>query len=282
MREIADKVVLVTGGGDGIGAALAREAAARGAKVAVTDIDLAKAQAVAEELSGKGATAHAVKLDVTSPNEWSAAVAEVERRLGPVDVLCSNAGVGPVIKSLLDLPVGYLRWIYEVNMLGMVNAVQCVAPGMLARGSGHILVTASVASFTGGGMQAGYTSSKNGLIALCDSLRSELTGSGVGISAICPAGVITTFADSTRDLMPPELSRGMAAELKETHEKFTAYNESGASITPAEVARRAFNGMLAGDYYIFTQLDSREMTLKRSEEIRRVFDALAAKEGAPT
>ena len=277
MQNLKDKVVLISGAGSGIGAALAREAARRGAKVAASDVRREMAEAVREEVSRAGGAIIALELDVTSADSWRAAADRTERELGPIDVLCSNAGVGPAMKSVLDVPMDYLRWIFDVNVFGGVNGVKCVAPRMIERGHGHILFTASVAGFASGGILADYNASKHALIAICCSLRDEFAGTGVGVSALCPAAVATGLMNSTVEVAPKAMTQSLLEKREEAASRIAALaGTAGGVMTAEEVAHRGLEGALAGEFYIFTHADSRDMTMKRATEVGAIFDQLAA------
>jgi NAD(P)-dependent dehydrogenase (short-subunit alcohol dehydrogenase family) len=282
MQDLKDKVVLVSGAGSGIGAALAREAAGRGAKVAVTDVRADAVGPVRDEVVRDGGSAIALTLDVSSPQSWGAAADQVERELGPIDLLCSNAGVGPSPQTVLEMPVDYLRWVFDINFFGGFHGAQCVAPRMVDRREGHILVTASVAGFAAGGMMLGYNASKHALVALGEALRAELGGTGVSVSVLCPAAVATGLMRSTNEVIPETLARTLPELPAEPQEARIAAlaASAGGVMSPDEVARRAIDGVLGGDFYIFTHLESRAMTLARTEEVKTVFDELAAREPA--
>ena len=273
MQDLKNKVVLVSGAGGGIGAALAQEAGLRGARVVVTDVRGEAAEAVCEELRGAGSSAIGLMLDVTSADSWLAAVDEAERALGPIDLLCSNAGVGPVMKPILELPVDYLRWVLEVNLFGAVNGVKSIVPRMVARGEGHVLVTASVAGFASGPLLSGYNASKHALIAVCESLRAELSATGVGLSVVCPAAVETSLRTSTLEVMPQTMARALVTPSENTEAAISDLAASAGGVMSArEVAQRALDGVQAGQFYIFTHRDSRAMALARDEEVRAAFE----------
>jgi NAD(P)-dependent dehydrogenase (short-subunit alcohol dehydrogenase family) len=138
--EFAGLVALVTGAGSGIGRALALELAREGARVVVTDVDAATAEAI----RCAGGQATSLQLDVASRAAWEDAVARVERDWAPIDILCSNAGVNSCRLSLAEIPVDYLRWLFDVNVFSAVHGVQTLTPRMSARGRGWILFTGSM------------------------------------------------------------------------------------------------------------------------------------------
>lgn len=278
MHELQDRVVFVSGAGSGIGAALAHEVAGRGAKVAVTDVRADAARAVAEEIADGGGTALALELDVTSAESWQFAVDRAEEHLGPIALLCSNAGVGPTPSPVLDLPADYMRWMFEVNYFGGFHGAQCVAPRMRDRGEGHLLFTASVAGFTAGGQQLGYTTSKHMLVLLAEALHSELEPAGVGVTILCPAAVATGLSESTHDRIPEAFANVMTGTHFSLLDPALAEQLAavGGVLAPAVVAHRAIDGVVNGALYVFTHPESRAMTLARTDAVEQVFDRMDA------
>jgi short-subunit dehydrogenase len=203
VRELRGRVAAVTGGAQGIGRAIARALAAEGMAVAIGDLDLARAIATAEELSGPSGTAvRAFDLDVTSPESVQRFVADVEAALGPLDVMVNNAGimlVGELAKEDdrgTDLQV-------DVNLRGVLNGCKAAVRAMADRGDGHIVNIASAAGKIGFARLVTYTATKHAVVGLTDALRAELRGSGIQVSAIMPVPVNTRLgAGLGRSLIP--------------------------------------------------------------------------------
>lgn len=187
---------IVSGGGSGLGAATARALAAQGAKVALLDINLDAAQAVAKEIGGI-----AVRCDVTSADSAQAAVAEAAAAHGPARVAINCAGIAPPAKILgRDGPhdLSLFRKVIEVNLIGTFNILRLAAEGMVgldpvtADGErGVIINTASVAAFEGQIGQAAYAASKGGVHALTMPAARELARSGVRVVTIAPGIFLT-------------------------------------------------------------------------------------------
>jgi NAD(P)-dependent dehydrogenase (short-subunit alcohol dehydrogenase family) len=183
--QVRDAVVVVTGGGSGIGAALCRRFAAEGARrVVVVDRDAASADNVAAEISGVGAA-----LDVTDPRAVADLVAQTLARDGRIDLFCSNAGITTGIG--LDDPDDLWHRAFEVNVMAHVHAARAVLPSMLARGSGWLLNTASAAGLLTSPGDAPYAVTKHGAVALAEWLAVTYGGQGIGVSVLCPMGVAT-------------------------------------------------------------------------------------------
>jgi NAD(P)-dependent dehydrogenase (short-subunit alcohol dehydrogenase family) len=184
--HLKDKLAVVTGGGNGIGAALCRRFAAEGARgVVVADLDGAAAQAVAAEIGGL-----AVKVDVSNEDDVRRLVGESEQRFGPVDLFCSNAGIAT--GGGVDAPNAEWQQIWDINLMAHVYAARAVLPGMLERGDGYLLNTASAAGLLTSLGSAPYAVTKHAAVALAEWL-SITHGPTIKVSCLCPQGVFTNM-----------------------------------------------------------------------------------------
>jgi NAD(P)-dependent dehydrogenase (short-subunit alcohol dehydrogenase family) len=186
MYALSGRVGLVTGGGGGIGRAIAQRLALDGMAVAVLDRDGAAAQTVAAETGGLAVTA-----DVTRPEEVGHAVDTVLARFSRVDLLVNNAGVawmGPA----LDTPLEALRSMLAVNVEGVFIVSRAVLRHMVERRAGSVVNLASWAGKTGNAYFAGYSASKFAVIGLTQALAREMAPHGIRINAICPGIVVDT------------------------------------------------------------------------------------------
>jgi short-subunit dehydrogenase len=138
---------------------------------------------------------------VTDRNALKTAVSQLVERLGPVDLLIANAGVGTET-SALNFHSEDIEAIIRVNLVGVANSVDAVLPGMLARNSGHLVAISSLASFRGLPLMAGYCASKAGVNALMDSLRVELKSHGIAVTTICPGWIRTPMTAKIDTPMP--------------------------------------------------------------------------------
>jgi 3-oxoacyl-[acyl-carrier protein] reductase len=204
-RELEGRVALVTGGGRGIGQAIARELADAGMRVAVAARSAREVEATAEEIGGLAVTA-----DVSKQDEVEAMVATVERELGPIDLLVNNAGIGLT---------GNLPWeeepedwwrIFEVNVLGAYLCSRAVLPGMVERGTGRIVNTGSGASYLPmGGAPTAYGASKAALGRFGELLAGQVADRGIAVFVISPGLVKTDMTSEFGDNLPwtpPELA----------------------------------------------------------------------------
>ena len=224
--DVKDKVVVVTGAADGIGAALARRFAKAGAaQVVVVDRNGEGAAAVAKEIGGE-----AVTLDVTDGEAMAAMVADIEARHGRIDLFVSNAGVGdgdPDRSNAASSPDAVWQRAWSVNVMAHVHAARAVTPGMAARGGGYILNTVSAAGLLSQIGGAVYSTTKHAAVGFAESLAITHGDQGIKVSILCPQGVDTAMlrqggsgSPQSLDgvLTPDEVAESVIAGLAE--EKF--------------------------------------------------------------
>jgi NAD(P)-dependent dehydrogenase (short-subunit alcohol dehydrogenase family) len=190
MRGLKGKTVLLTGGANGIGAAMALRFANEGARVVVADLDEARLMAVAAETGGLG-----VPTDVRHEHQVAALVAAAEARYGPIDLFCSNAGI--VVPGGEDASdAGWERSI-SVNLLAHVYAARLLVPQMTARGEGYLLNTASAAGLLTQLGSAPYAVTKHGAVAFAEWLAITYGDQGLKVSVLCPQAVRTNMTAGT-------------------------------------------------------------------------------------
>jgi NAD(P)-dependent dehydrogenase (short-subunit alcohol dehydrogenase family) len=187
MHTWMDSTAFVTGGGSGIGAALSRALGARGVRVCVTDLDGAAARRVAAEC---GDRASALQLDVRDADAVRQAIEDFAARMGRLDYLFNNAGIGAGGESE-EIPPAVWREVVEVDVFGVLHGVLAAYPIMLRQRSGHIVNTASLAGLGPAPLLTPYAMSKHAVVGLSRSLRIEAAPRGVRVSALCPAAIET-------------------------------------------------------------------------------------------
>ena len=210
--DVQGKVVLVTGGGGGIGAGIAEAFAEKGARVAVTDVNLAYAQAEAERI-GHGVIA--LQQDVTSPESWAQVKAAVEAQLGTVDVVCNNAGIAMPFQPMENVSLEAFDRVMAVNVRGVFLGCTTFMPEMKARGSGHIVNPSSVNGQLPHQTFAVYSASKFAVSAMSEALRDELAPFGVGVSILYPGLTRSRMSEGQVPDLPEEQRKALAAMMME-------------------------------------------------------------------
>lgn len=200
-----NKVTIVTGGASGIGAACCRNFAARGAKVVVADLNGDGARAVAEEIGGLG-----VACNVGDEAEVNALVRAAEERFGPVEVMFSNAGINSG-REILNTPLEVWDDHWRVNVMAQVYAARAVLPGMLERGEGYLIHTASMAGILMSNGNLPYTVSKHAVVGLAEYLSVTHHHQGIRVSLLAPLGVRTPMLGDTDS----PFARNAAGPVKE-------------------------------------------------------------------
>jgi NAD(P)-dependent dehydrogenase (short-subunit alcohol dehydrogenase family) len=214
-RSLTGKVVAITGGGRGIGRAIAQALAREGARVAVCDLDRELAEQTARAL---GEPALGLAVDVTDHAALVAFLDEVEERLGPLDVLVNNAGIMPVT-PLVDESAESIARTLDLDLRAVIHGTQEAMRRMVPRRTGHIVNLASVAGRSGFPYLATYCAAKHGVIGMSEAVRQELRGTGVEVSVVMPSVVNT------------ELTAGLAESRVKSVEPEDVATEVVAALT---------------------------------------------------
>lgn len=208
MRGLEGKIALVTGGGNGIGRAIALRLAEEGADIALVDIDAAGMAATAKAVEALGRRAACEPADVGDPAQAGRAAGALETRLGAPDVLVNNAGIVR-LAAVLDTAPEDWRETMRVNAEGVLNFCRAVVPGMVARRRGSVVNLSSWLGKAGRPFFGMYGASKAAVIALTQSLALEVAGAGVRVNAVCPGLIEGTPMRASAEAQSQKL--GMAA-----------------------------------------------------------------------
>jgi NAD(P)-dependent dehydrogenase (short-subunit alcohol dehydrogenase family) len=259
MQDVDGKVAFITGGASGVGLGMAKAFTGAGMKVVIADIrqeHLDEAMGVLDTGS-----AHPVQVDVTDRARMAAAAEEAERVFGKVHVVCNNAGIN-LFNDITSATYQDWDWVFGVNLGGVINGVVTFVPRIKAHGEGgHVVNTASMASFLAGPGAGIYTAAKFGVRGISEALRYSLPQHGIGVSVVCP-GLVESKIYKSDEVRPAELSTdaNFMAILPEVH----THGMSGD-----EVGEKTLRAIRRGDFYVLTHPEFRE-------ELQETFDEVLA------
>ncbi|HVN84149.1 MAG TPA: SDR family NAD(P)-dependent oxidoreductase [Candidatus Binatia bacterium] len=275
MDAFANRVAVITGGAGGIGMAMARSFAQRGARVVLADLDGAALERATAELAASGAQVLGVPTDVTKLDSVHALADSAARRFGAVHIVCNNAGVA-TFGEIKDSTHKDWEFTMNVNFWGVVHGVEAFVPRLIAQGAGgHIVNTASMAGLVGMQWLGIYCASKFAVVGLTESLHRELKPYGVGVSVLCPMIVATNINANSVRMRPPELRNpgdpvsvpevGATVDVPEGAMK-------GGTIAAEDVARRVVRAIDRQDLYILTHPEQRGFLRRRAAKLDAMFE----------
>lgn len=268
--KVRDKVVVITGGARGIGLATATALHKLGAKVAIGDIDevRVKESGAALDLDVYG------KLDVTDPHSFSDFLDEVERQLGPMDVLVNNAGIMP-LGRVVDESDAVTRRILDINVYGVILGSKLALARMIPRGRGHVINVASLAGETYLAGAATYCASKHAVVGFTDAARIEYRRSGVKFSVVKPTFVNTELiagtsgAKGVRNAEPSDIADAIVKLVAHPRPRVRVTRTAGAIIASQKFMPRALSeglNRLLGGEHVFT--DAVDVEKRQAYEAR--------------
>ncbi len=258
---------MVTGGGSGIGRAMAEAFAAEGMRVVLADVERGALEEAAAGLRAAGATVLAVPTDVSQAEQVQALADRAVAEFGRVDVACNNAGVA-LSGATWEHSLADWEWLLGVNLWGVVHGVRTFVPLMLRQGGeGHIVNTGSVAGLTSGPFMSIYNVSKHAVVTLSETLHKELAllGTQVKVSVLCPGFVNTRILDAERN-RPAALRNATPTERHPTFQEM-APTAIAAGLAPAEVAARVVDAVKTERFYILTHPEFAPRVRERMEEV---------------
>lgn len=252
---------MITGGASGIGLAMAEAFGRRGASITLADLDGERLEVAVGQLRGEGIEAGGVVCDVTDRSAVESLAAATIERWGRVDILCNNAGVatyGPISQATQadwDFTMG-------VNFWGVVHGVDAFLPHLLARGSGHIVNTASMSGLIGMEYLGVYCASKFAVVGLSESLARELRPAGIGVTVVCPMVVDTPINTHSVTMRPPRLRNPGDDATTPAPDALV-----GGVISADEVAERVVDAVIDGELYVLTHPEQRAILARRGERL---------------
>jgi 3-oxoacyl-[acyl-carrier protein] reductase len=221
MESLKGKKALITGGGKGIGRALAIALAQEGVDIALMGRSAGSLEEVAKELNGTGVKVAYATADVSDMNAVNTAVTHLTKALGEIDILINNAGIA-AFGGFLELEPAQWEQIIQVNLMGVYYVTRAILPGMIERKTGDIINISSTAGQRGAPLTSAYSTSKFGLLGLTESLMLEVRKHNIRVSALTPSTIATDMAkdlkltDGNPDkvLQPEDLAEFVIAQLK--------------------------------------------------------------------
>jgi NAD(P)-dependent dehydrogenase (short-subunit alcohol dehydrogenase family) len=266
MQELQGRVAVVTGGGSGIGRALAHAFAGEGMHVVVADIEQDAAEVVASDVQKKEVRGLAMRADVADQASVQALADRAAAEFGHVNVLCNNAGVY-VSGSLADATPEQWAWLLAVNLHGVIEGVRAFLPLLRKAGAGEaqIVNTASGAGLMPAPNSGVYNTTKYAVVGFSESLRRDLAPEGIGVSVLCPGGVNTRIFESERNRHPQFGGPATASQPRTT---------GLPQKQPEEVAALVVRGIKENRLFIHTDAGLRGLYAQRAARIDSDFAPL--------
>lgn len=273
MKEFKDRVAVITGAASGIGRAIADRCVAEGMKVVLADIDKDSLVQLENEFKSTGATVLAVPTDVTKASDIDVLAQKTLDTFGAVHLLFNNAGVAMVSPDTIwESTLQDWEWIMGVNVWGVIHGVHKFVPLMLKQETeGHIINTASISGITYGSSVGTYRVSKHAVVALSETLYSELAqkGAKLKVTVVCPGYANTQLLEAERNRpveLQNEIPDELGSELEQLKQTFQERIQMGVS--PEEVAEKVFDAIQNEQFYVFTQFEEfRHVIQERMESI---------------
>ena len=272
MRDLKDKVAVITGGGGGIGRALALAFAAEGMHIALADVEEEPLAAVTSEVEQMGVRCSTSVIDVTDLTSMQTFANKVVEELGGAHVICNNAGVVTMRKAQ-DMSPSDWDWVVGVNLYGVINGIQAFLPKMVEQAEGgHIVNTASIAGLVPEATPGilSYTASKYGVTGLTESMRLDLEQYDIGCTVVCPGGVATRIVEAGRN-RPEEYGGPEQPNLDVMGSGKSVPQEM---ITPEILAQMILRAIHENELYVLSHPETQPAVEERFKELLAAFDKI--------
>ena len=261
--DVANRVAVVTGGASGIGRELCLALASRGAAgVVVANVDAQGSVAVAQTIRSLGQKAVAVTADVSREPDVQGLVSRAEEAFGRIDLFCSNAGI--IVAGGVEVPDAAWSRIWAVNVQSHVYVARAVLPGMLARGEGYLVITASAAGLLTQLGSAPYAVTKHAAVALAEWLAISYGDQGIGVSCLCPQAVTTNLGATSQRELPG--GTGGSPPRTETVGSVSLQAALDGVLTPDQVAVSVIDGLAAERFLILPHPEVATYERRRAED----------------
>ena len=272
LTTLDGRVAVVTGGGSGLGLAMARRFTADGMRVVLADVEHDSLMKAADDLAAAGHQVHAVVTDVAQPDDLEKLADETFKTFGAAHVLCNNAGV---VKSgrAWNLNLDDWNWVLGVDLWGVVHGVRAFVPRMIAQGEpGHIVNTSSVAGILPMPNLAAYAAAKSGVVSISEALQLDLEGEGapIGVSVLCPSWIPTRILESERNR--PDALNGAGPDPSTPRTTTNVQPIMDAD----DVAGLVAQAVREGEFWILTHPKYRELVEERASTVGTPTGPVAA------
>lgn len=271
MEELRGRTAVVTGGGGGIGKALAAAFATEGMNVVIGEIEMDMAAEAVAAVEAAGMRAIAVENDVTERASLEALAEAAWAEFGGAHVLCNNAGV-VTFRLAQDMTEADWDWVLGVDLYGVIHGVQAFLPRMVAQGEGgHIVNTASIAGLVPAATPGivSYTTAKYGVVGLSEALALDLAEHGIGVSVVCPGGVRSRIVEAGRN-RPGEYGG------PEPPNRVEGEGVPQEIIEPEDLAARVVRAVRGNELYVLSHPETQPAVEARFAAILAAHDAIPA------
>jgi NAD(P)-dependent dehydrogenase (short-subunit alcohol dehydrogenase family) len=264
--NVSGEVAVITGGASGLGRATALALARQGADIVLADVNDGRLAQVAGEIAALGRRVHTVHCDVSRDDDVARLADEAEATLGPVGLVMNNAGV--VLRGALEqVGLADWQWCFGINVFGVIRGVHTFLPRMIERRHGYIVNTGSMAGLvplTGEG--APYIASKFAVVGLTEALALYARPFGIGVSLLCPGGVATNLAETSRSI-------GMTPEREVAETRMAQSVQGGQEMQPVEIGELVVQAVLVEQFLILPDPASSELIRRRAQDINAFLSA---------